>query len=149
MPLDDLEFGDEQYVIAPSPVPVAIAVTRMLGGGWSLKAEFTAAVTGPCMRCLTDAAPSFTVSAREVDMPEQDPPAPELDSPYVDQDRLDLAAWARDALVLELPAQILCREDCRGLCPVCGADLNDDLTHAHERAPDSRWAKLSEIRFDR
>ena len=62
---------------------------------------------------------------------------------------LDLHAWARDALVLALPAQLLCEEDCLGLCPVCGADLNAaGPEHAHEREPDPRWAKLSELKLD-
>jgi len=62
---------------------------------------------------------------------------------------LDLKGWARDALALTLPASLLCREDCAGLCPVCGADLNAaGPEHHHERAPDPRWAKLSEIHFD-
>ena len=61
---------------------------------------------------------------------------------------LDLAGWARDALALALPAKITCRPDCAGLCPECGANLNDDPGHAHDAAPDPRWAKLSEIRFD-
>jgi uncharacterized protein len=55
----------------------------------------------------------------------------------------------RDALALSLPATLLCREDCAGLCATCGANLNDaGPDHSHERAPDPRWAKLSEIRFD-
>ncbi len=54
----------------------------------------------------------------------------------------------RDALALALPAQIVCRPDCLGLCSVCGANLNDDPEHAHERAPDPRWAKLSELKLD-
>jgi hypothetical protein len=40
-------------------------------------------------------------------------------------DELDLARWAHDALALALPIQLLCRPDCKGLCPVCGASLND------------------------
>ena len=59
---------------------------------------------------------------------------------------LDLHAWARDALALALPVQLVCRADCAGLCPVCGADLNAaGPEHAHERAPDPRWAKLGEL----
>ena len=62
---------------------------------------------------------------------------------------LDLRAWAHDALALALPAQLLCREDCAGLCPSCGADLNTaGPEHGHEPEPDPRWAKLSELRFD-
>ena len=64
------------------------------------------------------------------------------------EDELDVARWARDALALALPAQITCRPGCRGLCPRCGANLNEDPGHAHEPEPDPRWDKLSEIRFD-
>ena len=53
-----------------------------------------------------------------------------------------------DALMLELPAQIVCREDCAGLCPDCGANLNEDPGHAHEREPDPRWDKLRELKLD-
>ena len=56
--------------------------------------------------------------------------------------------WARDALALTLPAQIACREDCAGLCGQCGANLNEDPEHHHEAAPDPRWAKLGELKFD-
>jgi uncharacterized protein len=73
----------------------------------------------------------------------------ELESPYVEHEVLDLQAWARDALALSLPATVRCREDCAGLCAVCGANLNlADPEHGHQRAPDPRWAKLSELRFE-
>ena len=61
-------------------------------------------------------------------------------------DQLDLSAWARDALVLELPDKILCREDCAGLCPVCGRDFNTDPHQHDDEELDSRWAALSELR---
>jgi uncharacterized protein len=98
------------------------------------------------MRCLEPASPTFSVDAREVSQPGE---GEELESPYVRDGILDLRAWARDALVLALPATLLCRQECAGLCPVCGADLNAaGSEHHHEPAPDPRWAKLSEIRFD-
>jgi len=61
---------------------------------------------------------------------------------------LDLAQWSHDAYALTLPNQVVCREDCAGLCPECGASLNDDPGHAHERAPDPRWSKLRELRLE-
>src|SRR5437764_610119 len=70
----------------------------------------------------------------------------DLRSPYVDGDELDLHAWARDALALDLSGQVVCRPDCAGLCPVCGENLNE-RPHEHERAPDPRWAKLSELKL--
>jgi uncharacterized protein len=98
------------------------------------------------MRCLEPRDAGFAVDAREVHQPGG---GEELASPYVvNDDELDLAAWARDALALTLPAQLTCRPDCAGLCPQCGANLNEDPDHAHEREPDQRWAKLSELRFD-
>ena len=98
------------------------------------------------MRCLEPAALVFDVDAREISQPGE---GDELESEYVEGEVLDLRGWARDALALALPAQVLCREDCAGLCPVCGADLNAaGPDHGHEREPDPRWAKLSELKFD-
>jgi uncharacterized protein len=145
--VEPFEFGGQRYVAAPGVVPVRLDVSKTTGNGWALRLRYTAALTGPCMRCLEGAAPEIEVDAREVEQPGSGDD--ELSSPYVDEDgELDLAAWSRDALALTLPAQITCTPDCAGLCPQCGANLNDDPDHAHEAAPDARWAKLSEIRFD-
>ena len=146
VPIAPLDLGSESYRAEPSPVPVELTVSRMTGGGFALLLRFTAAVTGPCMRCLGVAAPLVEVEAREVDRPGA---GEELDSPYVDEDTLDVGAWARDALALAMPVKILCREDCAGLCPVCAADLNEaGPEHHHEQAPDPRWAKLRELRLE-
>ena len=142
----DLRLSGQDYPVAPAPVPVTLDVSRLTGGGWSLRLRFAATPAGPCMRCLEDAAPTFQVDAREVDQPGG---GEELDSPYVSDDaQLDLQAWVHDALALALPAQILCRPDCAGLCPVCGVDLNREPGHRHEREPDPRWAKLRELKVD-
>jgi uncharacterized protein len=142
VPIDDFNFGGQRYGVERREVPVVVDVSRMIGQGYSLRLRFRATIAGPCMRCLTDAGPSFDVDAREVDQPGR---GDELASPYVAEEDLDLHAWARDALALALPAQLVCRPDCAGLCPECGANLNDDPGHAHERAPDPRWAKLREL----
>ena len=146
MAIDPFEFGGEQYPLEPSLVPVRLDISRTTGDGYVLRLRFQATLVGPCMRCLEPAAPTFEVDAREVSQPGE---GDDLASPYVHDGILDLRAWARDALALALPTALLCREDCAGLCPVCGANLNEaGPDHRHERAPDPRWAKLSEIRFD-
>ncbi|HEU4976872.1 MAG TPA: DUF177 domain-containing protein [Baekduia sp.] len=146
VPLEPFALGGDDYAVSPSPVPVRLDVAKMNHGGWSLRLRFRAELHGPCMRCLEPAAPAFEVDAREVD---QAGGGAELDSPYVDGDVVDAHAWARDALALALPSQILCTPECRGLCPECGADLNTaEPGHAHEKAPDPRWAALREITFD-
>jgi uncharacterized protein len=141
--IEPLVLASERYAAEPARVPVALDVSRLLGGGYALRLRFSAALSGPCMRCLRDAAPVVEVAAREVDRPGE---GEELDSPYVRHERLDLAAWARDAFALGAPVKVLCREDCAGLCPVCAADLSEvGPDHTHEQAPDPRWAKLREI----
>ena len=143
--LGSFELAGESYAAPDTPVPVRIDISRTTGGGYALRLRFSATLSGPCMRCLTDAAPTFEIDAREVSQPGE---GDELDSPYVTDGLLDVHGWARDALSLALPAQILCRPECAGLCAVCGADLNEaDPEHGHERPPDPRWAKLSELRL--
>ena len=98
------------------------------------------------MRCLEPASPDFEVDVREVNQPGG---GDELSSPYVDEgEELQLAQWVRDALALALPVQLTCREECLGLCGQSGANLNEDPEHRHEAAPDPRWAKLGELKFD-
>jgi uncharacterized protein len=146
VPIDALELGGERYEARPGTVPVLLDVSKMMGGGYALKLKLSATLGGPCMRCLQDAAPEVEVEAREVDVPGE---GEELESPYVQGEVLDVVAWARDAFALEAPVKVLCKEDCRGLCPECAADLNEaGPEHRHERARDARWAKLSELKVD-
>jgi DUF177 domain-containing protein len=144
--LAPFELGGERYAVEPSRAPATLDISKTTGGGYALRLRFDARLAGPCMRCLAPAEPLFEVEAREVSKPGG---GDELQSPYVPDGMLDVSAWARDALALTLPTQILCKDDCAGLCAVCGADLNTaGPDHGHESSPDSRWAKLSEIRFD-
>lgn len=143
--LGEFDFGGTMYAIEPELVDVKLDISRMTHGGYALRLRFAASLSGPCMRCLEPATPSVEIDAREVDQPGG---GEELTSPYVESDVLDLAAWARDTYALALPAAVVCREDCAGLCPECGANLNHDPQHAHEAAPDPRWAKLRELRFE-
>lgn len=145
--LEPFTFGEDDYAVSPDPVPVVLELSRTTHSGWALRLRFRAALNGPCMRCLTDAAPEMEIDAREVDVPGG---GEELESPYLDdEDVLDVARWTRDALTLAIPAQVLCRPDCLGLCPECGVDLNTaGPEHHHDKAPDPRWAKLAELKFD-
>jgi uncharacterized protein len=144
--LGEFTFGGERYEVEPALVPARLDVSRITGSGYALRLRLQAGLRGPCMRCLTEASPTFSVDAREIQQPGG---GEELSSPYLDDaGELDVAHWARDAFSLALPAQISCREDCRGLCAQCGVSLNEDPEHAHEREPDARWAKLSDIRFE-
>lgn len=144
--IEPLRLGGERYAATPAEIAVNLDVSRMAGHGYALRMRFTAALEGPCMRCLKPARREVHVDAREVDRPGG---GEELSSPYVKDEMLDLAAWARDAFVLGAPAQVLCGAECLGLCPECAADLNEvGAEHMHERGPDPRWAKLGELKLD-
>ncbi|HEY2602741.1 MAG TPA: DUF177 domain-containing protein [Thermoleophilaceae bacterium] len=144
--LDPLSFGGQTYATGEHEVPVRLDVSRTMHG-YSLRLRFSVPLEGPCMRCLEAAESTIDVDAREVDQlgsGDDD----ELTSPYVSRDELDLRSWARDALALALPTQIVCTADCLGLCAICGENLNTAPDHAHESEPDPRWAALRELKFE-
>jgi uncharacterized protein len=142
--IDPLVLAGQRYA-ALGAVDARLDISRTTGG-YSLRMRAEVPLEGPCMRCLEPADRAVTVDAREVDQPGG---GEELSSPYLDGDDLDLSAWARDALALALPAQVVCTVECRGLCAVCGENLNTaEPEHAHEAEPDPRWAALRELRIE-
>jgi uncharacterized protein len=106
-----------------------------------------AALTGECARCLDRVDRQIDVEVQElfaypdraaVNGAEADADEVEV----VEGDLVDLEGAIRDAVVLALPQAPLCRDDCPGLCPQCGARLVDDAGHVHETS-DPRWAALA------
>jgi uncharacterized protein len=142
--LEPLELGGQRYLPVPEKVPAAVVVSRV-ASGTVFSLSFAARLHGPCYRCLEDAVLDVDASSREYQAtnPEE---SEELQTPYVEDDRLNLSAWARDALSLMLPDKILCRPDCAGLCPVCGRDLNVEPHEHAEETVDPRWAALGDLK---
>lgn len=141
--LEALQLGGERYRPAPAAPDAELTITRTASGA-VYDLAFEARLEGPCMRCLAEAALTLLVAGREYHEPAA--AVEELRTPYVEDDRLDLSAWARDSLALALPEQLLCREDCAGLCAGCGADLNVESCRCGPPEPDERWAKLAELK---
>ena len=142
--LEPLELGGKRYVPVPEK-PEAVLTLTQTSSGLVLELELATRVLGPCVRCLADAGLDVEVAAREYQASSPGE-SEELTTPYLADTRLDLSAWAHDAVALALPDKILCREDCAGLCPVCGKDLNRE-PHEHEGEDvDPRWAALSDLR---
>jgi len=141
--LEPLELGGQNYLPVPQKVPAEVTITRA-STGTVFELSYRVHLHGPCYRCLEDASLELPISAREYQAttPESD----EMRTPYLDDDKLDLSAWARDALALALPDKILCKPDCAGLCPVCGKDLNAEPHEHDEPQADSRWSALAELK---
>jgi uncharacterized protein len=141
--LEPLELGGQRYLPVPEKVPAELTITRA-SSGTVFELSFHVRLHGPCFRCLEDAVLDVPISAREYQA--TSPEDEELRTPYLEKDQLDLSAWARDALALELPDKILCKDDCAGLCPVCGKKLSRESHDHGEPEPDSRWSALAELR---
>jgi uncharacterized protein len=142
--LEPLELGGQRYLPVPDKVPAELSISRATTGT-VFELRFRTRLHGPCYRCLADAALALPISAREYEATNPGS-ADELRTPYLVDDKLDLSAWARDALALALPDKILCRADCAGLCPICGKDLNRQPHQHDDEELDSRWAALAELR---
>jgi uncharacterized protein len=142
--VDAFDFGGQRYEVDGGDVVARLDVSHTVSG-YAFRLRFGAELDGPCVRCLEAADHEVEVDAREIDQPGG---GDELSSPYFDEGHLDMRAWARDALALALPTQIVCSQDCAGLCAVCGENLNRAPDHAHEREPDPRWAALRELKLD-
>jgi uncharacterized protein len=142
--LEPFELSGERYVPVPEKVPAELTITKASTGN-VFELRFTSRLHGPCFRCLDDAVLELPVAAREYHATSPGE-SEELRSQYVTEDKLDLAAWSRDAIALSMPDKILCRPDCAGLCPVCGKNLNDE-PHTHdEQRVDSRWSALEGLK---
>jgi DUF177 domain-containing protein len=147
MDLDPIELGGQTYSPAGGGGEARLDVSRT-STGYALRLRFSSELTGPCVRCLEDAATDLEIDSREVD--QGGTADEELRSPYVSDGNLDVGRWANDALVLAFPSQPLCREDCAGLCSVCGESLNDGdpEAHRHSQGGDPRMAKLRDLKLD-
>jgi len=142
--LEPFELGGQRYLHVPEKVPAELAISKATTDT-VFELAFADRLHGPCYRCLGDAVLEISIAAREYQATNPEG-SDELQTPYVVNDQLDLGSWARDALALELPDKILCRDDCAGLCPMCGKNLNHDPHEHEEEHRDSRWSALESLR---
>ncbi len=141
--LPSFAYGGERYASVAPETEAKLVIDRTLSGTMYLL-RLEARLHGPCYRCLGEALVDVPINAREYQ--DEKPDDPELETPYVNENELDVSGWARDAIALALPEKILCRPDCAGLCPQCGKNLNDE-PHTHEEPQaDSRWGALEALR---
>ena len=88
----------------------------------SIKGEVTAAVTSRCAKCLEPVTLNLKAKIDVLFARQADPEDPDLYT--FEGSKVDLTDAVRDALLLEMPYRFLCSEDCKGLCPICGINLN-------------------------
>jgi uncharacterized protein len=118
-------------------------------GRWYFSGRLEGQVRGECRRCLNEATAPVSDEAHFI---YADQGAEEADDPdvYTINPRaatLDLRPAVREQWLLSAPALVLCREDCKGLCPVCGTDRNVSNCDCVPIA-DHRWDALRNVRTD-
>ncbi|CAL9571201.1 YceD family protein [Streptomyces sp. enrichment culture] len=148
------DLGIKGVIGVPEGAPVELGLRlESVMEGVLVTGTARAQAEGECVRCLEPLQMDVEADFQEMfSYPDADdrgrPKAEPTDDAEEDEDRLfiedglfDLEPVLRDAVVLALPMQPVCREDCAGLCSECGTNLNDDPDHHHD-AVDIRWAAL-------
>ncbi len=140
--LSGMELGG----VKPFCAPVRASVTlTAFGGSVLLRAEAAYTLTMPCDRCFETVsrtyAPSFSHTlVQALSSQEEDG-----DLILVPDGKLHLDDLLREDILLDLPGKFLCREDCKGLCPACGQNLNEGSCTCTQREVDPRLAVLQEL----
>lgn len=140
LPADAIGIDDAR---TNGDVDVALAATSSVDG---IVVHGTVSVPwrGQCRRCLIDVSGVAVAVVEEVYQQ-----TPRLDDAVeIVGDQIDLAAVVREYALLELPEAPLCRDDCAGICPQCGADRNEAPCDCDVAVSDPRWAALDGLRLD-
>lgn len=149
---DDLELEDDEARLA-GPISGQVRMHRTNQGVF-VDGVAEVPVDLECTRCLKSFTETFEVPIRELFFPTIDVetgfpvPPPENDDLSFPIDRnhvLDLREAIRQNLLLAMPMKRLCREDCAGLCPQCGKDLNDGSCDCVFEVEDERFGSLRQL----
>lgn len=148
--------------------PLSAKLSRV-SGGVLLRGGFTVQAQAPCKRCLVDVAVPLPVDFTLNLVPEgrsRRDKADELegdddqgaeqagsfsldavDLELFDGERIELDPIVREQVLLALPVSVVCGEDCKGLCTVCGQNLNEKECGCERKVPDPRLAALKNIKL--
>jgi uncharacterized protein len=146
---------DETSVVQTTPLAGEVAMLRT-SEGILVEGVLTGAVQVECSRCLRPVVLPVTIEVEEEFRPTLDVlrgnylPVDEEDTALLINERhvLDVAEVLRQAVLLEVPLQVLCRPDCAGLCQTCGQDLNEEMCDCPDVETDPRWEQLSTLLDD-
>jgi uncharacterized protein len=150
---NDLSLEDTDLrLIEPAEVRARL---RRQGDELELVGSLTTTLETVCARCLKPVAIPFTVDFDERFVTsvswgaeeQHELASDDLNLSIFDGTGIDFDQLVREQLLLAKPAHTLCREDCRGLCPVCGADRNTAACKCEIQQVDSRWEKLKDLQF--
>ena len=152
----EITFDRQITQKAPLHAEGAAEILYAALGEMRISGKLTVTMEAPCDRCLE---PAEVGVAREFDlqyMPtEQGQPSGEKEVPeadvevgYYEGNGLELNDVLREVILLDLPMQTVCREDCKGICPNCGGNRNERMCDCHAETTDDRWNQLKKFRVE-
>ena len=137
-------LGIEVIAVPPgSPIDLDLMLEAVVEGVL-VTGSASAPLRGECVRCLTEISDQIEVDLLQLYV-HPGSEVDEEDAGRIEGDLIDLEPLLRDAVVLDLPFQPLCREECAGLCTICGANLNDHPDHEHDVVVDPRGEALRRL----
>ena len=98
-----------------------------------------------CSRCLRETKERFEFSVTEMFTLQAEIAERDDDIHFVRDEIVDLAPYVREAFAVQLPMAAVCSEDCKGLCPECGADRNTEACSCSQERVDPRLAGLKDF----
>ena len=149
-----LEKGPLKEFHVQAPMRVEMEYYRA-GTELFFQGQLHASTQEVCARCAEEfTAPSergfrFVLTPRTVGLADDNLREEDLEFSVYDGDEVDLSPLLREQFLLSLPTRPLCREDCRGLCPQCGANLNHTACGCRPQAADPRLAALRALKLSR
>jgi DUF177 domain-containing protein len=154
--LDNIpEYKESSDTKVDGPIRVEGRVTKE-AGGFRVKGNVDFALVTSCTRCGGDAKKTFAggfdlifMEGKPANLPKDLELSPEdADSLYFDGPDLDLNPVFKQEVAVQIPVQILCRKDCKGLCSSCGADLNNVECDCEKEEGDPRLAVLRNLKIN-
>ncbi|MFQ5750583.1 MAG: DUF177 domain-containing protein [bacterium] len=116
-----------------------------------VKTQVQAPVNYSCDKCLVEFTDNlgdnfrflYTSDKQYIEYAKEDEESVQLIKPHTRE--IDLTAGVREALVLAIPMRVVCSENCKGLCPDCGVNLNEEACHCTHESIDPRWEGLKKL----
>ena len=128
--------------------PLSLTITNTGKKVLKIEAKGRITVNIPCDKCLKDVPTEFDINfEQEIDMQaSKEDRIKDLDEiNYVTGCSLDVEQLVHNEILIHWPLRVLCKEDCRGICPKCGKDLNEGSCECDQTCPDPRMAVISDI----
>ena len=144
--LDNTFIDHEIKKYYDSPIKTHVVLDKF-GRDYRVDIEISTAASYVCDRCLAEFTNQFEAKQRQLfhlgekEIAENEEIARLPDSTT----EIDLSPYLREMVMLNHPIKMICNEDCKGLCPNCGTNLNSELCRCSSEAIDSRWNELRKL----